>query len=248
MKLPFNFGHRGAMSIAPENTLVSLAAARDAGADGVEFDVQFAKDRALVIIHDDALERTTNGHGRVSDYTLAELQALDAGGRFDARFAGERIPTLDEVFALPGRPLALNIEIKLEPALKEDTGLEQAVVDCIRRNRAESRVLISSFNWHALRRIRRIAPDLRIGVLYAHPIDEAEVADLRAEAMHPRWSLVDAEFVQRVHARGQQVNVWTVNEEADMRRMIALGIDTLMTNFPQRLKPILDDLRATRPA
>lgn len=243
MPLPLNYGHRGAMAIAPENTLVSMAAARDAGADGIEFDVQFAKDRSLVIIHDDRLERTTNGTGRVAEHTLAEIQALDAGGRFDARFAGERIPTLEQVFALPGRPMAMNIEIKLDPPLAEDTGLEQVVVDCIRRHRMEPRVLISSFNWHALRRIRRIAPDLRLGVLYGHAIDEAEVADLRAEAMHPRFTLVDAEMVKRAHGRGQQVNVWTVNEEADMRRMVELGVDTIMTNFPHRLAPLLASLR-----
>jgi glycerophosphoryl diester phosphodiesterase len=240
MTRPLNFGHRGAKSIAPENTLASMRTARDAGADGVEFDVQFSKDRALVVIHDDHLDRTTDGHGPVSSLPLAELQQLDAGSRFDARFAGERIPTLADIFGLDGRPLDFNIEVKLDPALKADTGLEQAIVDCIRQWRMERRVLISSFNFHALRRVRKIAPDLKIGVLYDKPIDEASIADLHADALHPRWSLLDAGFVARTHVRGQRVNVWTVNEVDDMRRMIALGVDLIMTDFPQRLKTLYD--------
>jgi glycerophosphoryl diester phosphodiesterase len=239
VKRPLNLGHRGALSLAPENTLASFARARDSGADGVEFDVQLSADAQLVIIHDHTLERTTDGRGGVVSRSLAELKQLDAGRWFDPGYAGERIPTLQEVIDLLGNQMLLNIEIKSKPG--ENGDLEQSVIECIRRNRCEGKVLISSFNMESLRRVRQAAPELPIGVLYSHPLDEEEITDLRAEAVHPQWTLVDEDLVQRAHAAGRKVNVWTVNEEADQRRMIALGVDAIITNFPQRLASILHE-------
>jgi glycerophosphoryl diester phosphodiesterase len=226
-------GHRGALSIAPENTLASFAAAREAQANGVEFDVQLSRDGALVIIHDETVDRTTDGHGAIADLTLAEIQRLDAGSRFDARFAGERIPTLQQVFDLLGTRMLLNIEIKSKSA--DGGALEEQVVANVRERALESRVIISSFNPATLRTVRRIAPDLRLGYLYEREADAALIAELQPEALHPRWTLATPALVAEAHAQGRQVNVWTVNEEADLRAMIALSVDAIITNWPQRL-------------
>lgn len=187
-------------------------------------------------MHDEQLERTTNGAGACFDKTLSELKKLDAGQWFDAQFAGEHIPTLQEVFDLLGHTMLLNIEIKGKSA---EIGMEAKVVECVRRNQAIERVIVSSFNWASLRRVRELEPCIRIGLLYRQPVADSQLTTLNAEAIHPQWNLVDEGLMARAHARGQQVNVWTVNEEADMRRMIALGVDAIITNFPQRLRTML---------
>lgn len=233
------------MALAPENTLAAFAQARALGADGIEFDVQLSRDGQIVVIHDERVDRTTNGRGRVADLTLAELKALDAGSWFDPRFSGERIPTLQETFDLIGAEMLLNIELKsmvrqAHPAgAGGDDGLAAAVVECARRNGRIASVLVSSFDFSALRRVRALDPRLRIGLLFDAPLDDTSVADLKAEAVHPRWSLVTEQLVEQAHARGQQVNVWTVNEPDAMRRMAALGVDAIMTNFPHVLKTVL---------
>ena len=240
-KLPMNLGHRGASSLAPENTLAAFAKAREVGADGVEFDVQLSADGELVVIHDHTLERTTDGRGAVAAHTLVDMKQLDAGRWFDARYTRERIPTLQEVIDLLGGEMFLNIELK--GGHGECAELPDRVVECLRRNRCEGRVLLSSFHLEALRRVREIAPDLAIGVLYAHPVGEDKIAGLRAEALHPEWKVAGEELVRSAHAAGQKVNVWTVNAEADMRNLIALGVDAIITNYPQLLATILKEPR-----
>lgn len=237
---PLNVGHRGALSIAPENTLAAFAAARAAHADGVEFDVQLTRDGELVIIHDDAVDRTTDGHGSIAAMTLAEIKKLDAGSRFDSRFSGERIPTLQEVLDLLGTQMLLNIEIKSKSA--EAGALEEKVVEVVRRNALEAHVILSSFNPVSLRHVRTLAPDLRIGYLFERVQDPAVVAELQPEALHPHWKLVTPELIAEAHAQGRQVNIWTVNEECDLRQMIALGVDAIITNWPQRLGALLAEM------
>ncbi|MEP7199675.1 MAG: glycerophosphodiester phosphodiesterase family protein, partial [Chloroflexota bacterium] len=170
---PLNLGHRGALSLAPENTLAAFAVAREVGADGVEFDVQLSADGQLVIIHDDTVDRTSDGHGLVNALTLAELKRLDVGRWFGAQFAGERIPTLQDVFDLLGRQMLLNIEIKSKSGVTTDdgdNGLIAKVVECVQRNGMGDCVLISSFNFASLRRVRQLDPTLRIGALYSRPL------------------------------------------------------------------------------
>ena len=244
---PLNLGHRGASSLAPENTLDAFAAAQAAGADGVEFDVQLSKDGELVVIHDDRLERTTNGRGLVAAHTLAELKTLDAGSWFDARFAGQAIPILQDVFDLLGNQMLLNIEIKSKSGTPGGE-LEEKVAGCVRRNQLEPYVLISSFNPASLAHIQTVAPELRVGYLFEGQVDGAVIAQLRPHALHPGWRVVSGELVERAHAAGQRVNVWTVNEERDLRSMVEMGVDGIVTNFPQRLAAILRAERSTRTA
>ncbi len=238
--LPLNLGHRGASGLAPENTRSAFRLAREHGADGVEFDVQLSRDGELVVMHDATLDRTTDGHGQVEQTDWRELRRLDAGRWFDARFAGEPVLTLQDVFDLLGGSFVLNLEMK---ATMELPDLPERVVACIQRNRPGERLIISSFNWSLLERVRALDPALRIGVLYERDVDAAGYAHLHPDAIHPNRQLVTPVLVSTAHANKQAVNTWTVNDEMEMRRLIPLGVDAIITNYPERLRAVLDDSR-----
>src|SRR5262245_4017798 len=159
--------HRGFSGIAPENTLAAIRAALEAGADRVEVDVLVTRDGVPVLLHDADLDRTTNGRGPVAARTLADVRALDAGGWFDARFTGERVPTLAEALEFCRGRILLNLEIKSEAVEDREApaGVEAAVVEAIRRARAPAEVVVSSFDPRALVRVRRLFPELGIQAL-----------------------------------------------------------------------------------
>ncbi|MBC7809703.1 MAG: glycerophosphodiester phosphodiesterase, partial [Burkholderiales bacterium] len=144
------FGHRGAKAYAPMNTLPAYELAAEQGAHGIELDVHRSKDGYAVIVHDFKVDATSDGKGLVTEMTLAQLKRLDAGAWFDPKFAGTRIPTLDEVFESVGQRLFVNVEIKSDSL--ETDGVEQVVADCITRHNMQSRVIVSSFNPYTLHR------------------------------------------------------------------------------------------------
>jgi glycerophosphoryl diester phosphodiesterase len=240
---PLNIAHRGASAYAPENTLAAFRLALEMGADGFELDVMLSADDHLVVIHDDRVDRTTDGSGLVRQKMLAELKALDAGTRFDVRFAGERIPTLQKVFDLvAGNRAFVNVEIKTD-SLKGD-GLEEKLVALIRRYGLEERLLISSFNSFALWRMRRLAPDLSLALLYAedqrvHLRDRWFAFLSRPDALNPSFCMATQEHVRWAKARGYRLYVWTVDEEPEMCRLITLGVDGIITNKPDLLRQVL---------
>ena len=224
------FGHRGASAVAPQNTLAAFELAAQQGAHGIELDVHLTRDGQLVVIHDFTVESTTDGAGAVADMTLAQLQKLDAGGWFSSEFAGERIPTLDEVFSAVGDKLLINVEIKSSAA-----GIENAVVDCIRHHHMEARVLISSFDADVLRRLRPLT-DVPLGYLFgfASQSQLAEMASFCA-ALHPWHEQVDAVFVQRARELDCLVNVWTVNDRPRACQLEALGVNSIITDQPAEI-------------
>ncbi|HIE39436.1 MAG TPA: glycerophosphodiester phosphodiesterase [Anaerolineae bacterium] len=239
-----NIAHQGASDVAPPNTLAAFHRAAELGADGVELDVHLSADGVPVVIHDFTVDRTTNGTGRVADFPLAALKKLDAGSRFDPAFAGERIPTLEEVFEAVGRRLLINVELKAVP--RENRGLEEAVVTLVERHGLRDRVLISSFDPFALRRVRRLAPHLPLGFLYeTAPLSRLARAlaglmrGLQPEAIHPHWAQVRPPTVRRAHGRGRRVVAWTVDEPEVMRRLSEWGVDGIITNRPDRLREVL---------
>ena len=240
---PLNFAHRGASHDAPANTLAAFQLAAEMGADGLELDVHLSRDGELVVIHDFTLEATTDGQGRVSDRTLAELQQLDAGGWFDARFAGERIPTLQQVIDAVGQRLLLNIELKADGW--QDNGLAAAVVRSVEDNQLLDRVVLSSFNPLTLWRVRRLNPWVPIGLLYSPDMPfvlrKAWARHLiQPRALHPYYPMIDAEFVRWARERGYRVHTWTVDEPEDMWRMVRLGVDLIITNRPDLLGKVLE--------
>ncbi len=235
---PLNLGHRGARGLAPENTLAGMRAAVQAGADGVEFDVQRTRDGHLVIFHDDDLKRICGVGGRIVTSTLAQLRELDAGRHFGPHFAGEPIPTLDEVIETLPASAFLNIEAK-RFRLRSD-GLEAALVEAIRCHNLLGRCIVSSFNPLLLWRLGRMDRTIPLGLLYAPDLPFGFNRGwprrlLRLAALHPYHEQVTPEFVQQTHRGGQQVNTWTVNEPAEMRRLIDLGVDGIITDRPDLL-------------
>ena len=236
-----NIAHRGASAAAPPNTLAAFRRAADLGADGVELDVHLSADGVPVVIHDFTVDGTTDGTGRVRDLPLAALRELDAGSRFDPAFAGERIPTLEEVFAEVGGRLLINVELKSMPG-NDYPGLEEAVAALVRRHGLADRVLVSSFNPFALRRFRRAMPEVPVGFLYeTAPLSRAArlaaaLVRLRPQALHPWWGMITPAAVRRAHARGQRVVAWTVDDPAAMARLVEWGVDAIITNYPDRMR------------
>ena len=201
----------------------------------IELDVQLTADGAVVVIHDDDVDRTTDGQGLVATSTLAALQALDAGGWFDRAFAGATIPTLREVLAAV--PCRINVEIKAAPDGRTQPGLEAATLAEVQRSDALRRIIFSSFSLPALHRLRGLSPDAEIGVLCgAHSMEPAFAAAQRvaARALHVRKDVVTAELIARAHATGLEVRVWTVNEPKEFSQMVDLGVDGVFTDHPER--------------
>ncbi len=239
-----NMGHRGASGAAPENTIAAFIAAAEQGAHVVELDVMLSGDGEVVVIHDYTLDRTTDGSGLVKEHSLAELKRLDAGSWFSADFAGEKIPTLQEVIDALDPAMLLNIEIKSESPATD--GLEKAVVDVIARNNLYGRVLVSSFNPISLLRVKLADRRIPVGLLYMAdlPVYLSQgwfIPILLPEALHPSYDLVDEAYMEWAHRKGFKVNVWTVDEAADMERMIDLGVDGIITNRPELLTQILEE-------
>ena len=219
-------GHRGAMGHAPENTLLSFKKALELGAQCVEMDV-YHVGGSLVVFHDDRLERTTNGSGYLLDHDFETLRSLDAG-------AGEKIPTLGEVFETVDLRAGVNIELK-------GPGTARPVVEFIASQRkkgwGDDFILVSSFNHSELEAVRRIDANTKIGVLIAGPPTNgvAVAVDLGAYSVHLSLEFVDRTFVEDAHLCGLQVFVFTVNDPDDIRRMEELGVDGVFTNYPERV-------------
>jgi glycerophosphoryl diester phosphodiesterase len=161
--LPIIFAHRGASHSSPENTLAAFEKAIKFNADAVEFDVKLTKDQQVVIIHDNSLDRTTNGSGRVNNHTLSELKNLDAGSHFGSEYSGERIPTLDEVFSQLGNRIYLNVELTNYATPRDP--LPQKVSEIVKNHKLQENILFSSFNFLTLYRIRRLLPEVPVAIL-----------------------------------------------------------------------------------
>ena len=212
------------------------------GADGVELDVTLSVDGEVVVMHDDGVERTTDGRGLVSRLTLTQLKSLDAGSWFGAKFTGERIPTLREVVEWAGDDMLLNIELK--GMSLGTTGLEREVIRIVRECQLEDRVILSSFNPFTLWRVKRMAADLHSGLLYAEDLPLfLQRAWLRPlaypDALHSGHSMVTTVYVDWARRKGYRVNVWTVDRAEEMAQLIAYGVDMIITNRPDVLSAVL---------
>ena len=241
-------GHRGASGLAPENTLAAFRRAISLGADGVEMDLQVTRDEAVVVIHDDRLDRTTDRQGRISDLTLAEIRQADAGGKFAPAFRGERVPTLQEVIALvkaeAGERFRLNLEIKFAAGREgQPPDIEERVLAVLHEADFLHRVTVQSFYHPSPAKMKRLEPRIPTGLLVSErrPVADpvALVRQHGADYFAPNYRLVTAEMVASLHAAGIPVVVWTVNEPAEMRRLVALGVgalrgDALISDFPDR--------------
>lgn len=223
--------HRGASSYAPENTLAAFDLALQMGIRAIELDVHASRDGHLVVIHDDAVDRTTNGSGLVAHYTLEELRRLDAGSWFAPVFAGERIPTLLEVLQRYRHRCHLHVEIKGQsPHLGEQTMAAIQTGDML------SHVTLTSFRLAPLQDIRAGAPQVPTGWLVADVNDTilTQARQAMLTQLCPRAPLVTPELVQRLHDLGFIVRAWGVSHEDLMRQVIDAGADGMTVNFPDR--------------
>jgi len=242
---PHVIAHRGFSGAAPENTLAAFRRAIAADAEMFELDVLLSSDGHVVVIHDDTLDRTTDGSGPVADKTLAELQALDAGSWFGPGFAGERIPTLEQSLRLAKGFILVNVEIKTEAVTDEARGgIVEKTLAIIEDINMEGDVVISSFDPRALTHARQLSPDIRTASLYNSRAHEglgpgAVMAEVDSNGFNLSQKQVDASIIETCHGLGRPVAVYTVNEEQDMRRVIDLGVDAIFTDYPDRLAELL---------
>lgn len=228
--------HRGAAGTRPELTRPAFERALELGVDMIELDVQLTRDGQLVVLHDRTLGRTVAGSGAVRERTLAELQGLDAGGWFDARWAGARVPSLAEVLGWTAGRAELNVEIKSPES--DWAATAAALVALLGASGRLERTIISSFQMGALAAVRARSAAARLGVLWQTTDFDpmwAEAEALGAVAVHPLWSLVDAGFVAAARARGRRVLVWTVNDPQAIAELVALGVDGIISDFPELL-------------
>jgi len=232
---PLLIGHRGYPAKFPENILASFEGAMQAGCDMIELDVTLTKDRKVVVIHDDTLDRTTTGKGPVRGHTLAEIQALDAGSWFDARFAAERVPELSEVIRRTAGRCMLNIEIK-ESAFEADypaDAIEHQVVKLVKTSGAMDRVIISSFDKRILERIAAMDAPPAVAYITDHGADKRVLEMLlamKAFSWHPRFKVLTRDQVGLMHAAGLKVFPWTINTREEAEKILALGVDGLICN------------------
>lgn len=227
----FVYAHRGASAEAPENTLAAFRRAVALCADGIEFDVHLTADGVPVVIHDDTLERTTDGTGPVAELCGEALGQLDAGGWFDSSYAGEPVPTLEAALQLLAGKLRLNVEVK-------DPMAGAAVLEVLRRF-PQADAVLSSFGYGVLTQLRRADPDVPLALLYdgggwQRAVARAEA--LRACAFHPRADLVSRPLVAACRQRQLPVFAWTVDEPAQARSLARMGVAGIFTNDPVRLK------------
>lgn len=218
--------------------MVAFRRAVELGAHFLETDLRLTRDARFVAIHDPTLERTTNGRGRVQDRTLAELREFDAGSWLKPEFAGERIPTLEEILQFANeRDLVFYLEIKPDVLW----GVQHALVGMLRATDQLARAVILSFDPGTLEAIRRIEPTLMTGLLFERPeADMVEAAvGVGARQLGPRRDLVTRELVEHAHRSDLQVVTWTVDEPTEMRSLASLGVDGIMTNYPDRLSAVL---------
>ncbi len=229
------FAHRGARGYAPENTLESFMLAVRQKADGIELDVQMTSDGELVIIHDESVDRTSDHKGLVKSFTLNELKQFNFNNH-NPEYPVCRIPTLEEVIQLI-KPTDLRINIELKNGIFVYEGIEQKVLDLVRKYDMEDRVIYSSFNHYSIVKVKQMKPDAYCGFLHEDRfIGVPEyAAKYKMDAVHPAlYFLIDEQYVKQARKYGLEINSWTINEPEHIWGALQLGIDILITDYPDR--------------
>ncbi|MEK5496469.1 glycerophosphodiester phosphodiesterase [Bacillus sp. FSL M8-0077] len=226
--------HRGASSAAPENTIAAFDAAVEQGADYIELDVQMTMDQHVVVIHDDTVDRTTNGSGLVKSYTLQQLKKLDAGSWFDPLYANERIPTLQDVMGRYSERIGILIELK-HP--KRQVGIEKAVADIISRFGYSRHLMVQSFDETALQRIKALAPSLRTAFIIKPSILKLAKRNLSmyssfADCLNMKKTMINRWWINRIHSFGMDIFIWTVKDQETADRIKKYPIDGVVTDNP----------------
>ncbi|MBP0724392.1 glycerophosphodiester phosphodiesterase [Bacillus sp. RG28] len=228
------FGHRGAAGTFPENTMVSFKACEKFRTDGIELDVQLTSDGEIVVIHDETINRTSNGKGYVKDFTLSQLKQFDFSNNFKEKVGFCEIPTLKEVFDwAQNNDFYINIELKNDKIPYH--GLEERVINLIRQYEIEERIIISSFNHKSMFKLHLMAPDIETGVLYYRKKNEPWklAEEFKTKAVHPNYkSITDEQIIETLNHH-IAVRPYTVNDPFIMKRLIALNCTAIITDYPE---------------
>lgn len=232
---PVIFAHRGASAYAPENTLASFELAIQQGADAIELDAKLSADGHAIVFHDLTVDRTTGAQGRVQDMSLAHLRALDAGSSFAKKFQGEKIPLLEEVFEAVGKRIFINVELSNHETPEDH--LVETVCMLVKRFNLQKRIMFSSFHPRSLRKAAGLLPDVPRGLLANDGFRALWIRSFifyfgNYQALHPHLWTTSPQQVKRVHRLGRRVHVFTVNEEAHMRKFFRWGVDGIFTDDP----------------
>ncbi|MEZ4621975.1 MAG: glycerophosphodiester phosphodiesterase family protein [Caldilineaceae bacterium] len=251
-------GHRGAKEVVPENTLLAFQFAIAAGVDAIELDVHLSKDGELMVMHDATIERTTDGRGAIRDFTVAELKQFNAAAQLAGNEPGKQIeiPTLQEVYDFVQGRVPINLEIKQGPDGRRYPQIEEQIITLVRRNRAIDLTVLSSFDFPTLATVQTLAPDILNHAIVARDYfqtpgletPEAVVADLVDRGVH--WVAINKGYLTRtlvnqLHDQGIFVHVWVINEEEELQGCVALGVDAITTDRPDRIVPLYRAMQAT---
>jgi len=232
--------HRGGAGLAPENTLAALQNAMELKAGYSEIDVQETKDGKIILLHDNTLERTAGVARNIWDMPYDSLQLLDVGGWFAPEFAGEKIITLGEAIDAVKGKMRLNIELKRN---KHEVVLVEKVLRIIDEKNFQDQCMLTSFSKTFVTQVRALNPDITLGFIFSKYREEFDVFELDVDLLSVKYTLVDQAFVDKAHASGKKVAVWTVNDPAMMKNLLELGVDTIITDYPDRLMKVLDEMQ-----
>lgn len=240
--------HRGSSGSAPENTLAAFRKAIADGADGIELDVRLTRDGELVVLHDQRINRTTNGRGKIWDLTLAEMRQFDAGSWYAKKFSRERIPTLREVLDLLPQHFLLNIEVKTDGQPRARQRLSESLARLLREEKSAGRVVVSSFDHKFLKRFHQLAPAIRIGALYL-PLRDFRKKPSRmcrsigATAFICSNAQLNARIATDVLNEGLALACYGVNRRQDVEKVLALGASILITDYPKEIRNQMSEVR-----
>lgn len=236
-----NYAHRGFSSKYPENTMLAFEKAIEVGAHGIEFDVQVTKDGKLVIIHDETIDRTSNGKGKVKDFTYEELLKFDFSVNYNEQEEPQRIPLLSEYFELV-KDIDIISNIELKNSVYEYEGIEEKVYDLVGQYKLKNKVIISSFNHESIMRMKAIDESIECGFLIdSWMLNPGKYTKYNGiECFHPSAYSLTKEKVQEIQSHGVKVNVWLGKEPFDYRKLVHMGVDGLISNDPDIVKDLLE--------
>jgi|WetSurMetagenome_2_1015567.scaffolds.fasta_scaffold13522_5 glycerophosphoryl diester phosphodiesterase len=247
-RLPRIVAHRGASGHAPENTSLSFTLALQMKAEYIELDVQMSRDGVPVVFHDSIVDRTTDQKGKIGDFSASELAGMDAGSWFNLAFpekarseyAGVGVPTLQETLDLV-KNSAVGLYIELKDPERQPPDFESLVLDLIRLSHFEERVIICSFSRNSLQKIRSLDPTIEVAVLSSDKRDRPIpfACAISSGMLSLRHDLITRSLAAQAHEKSLSIAAWTVNVEEEMNRLIRLGVNSIITNYPDRLSRFL---------
>jgi glycerophosphoryl diester phosphodiesterase len=245
LKRPTIFAHRGSSAYAPENTLAAFKLAIEQHADGIELDATLSAEGQVIVIHDDTVNRTTNGTGHIKSMNLTELKNFDAGSKFNPAYSSERIPTLEEVFETVGQKIYIDVELKNYSSPTDD--LPDKVIALVKEYGLESSVMLSSFNIIALIRARSLLSDIPLGMITVPGLADLTIRSRLVRlgplfALHPNYIDVTPKLIHSVHHANSRIHAYPVNQADTMRQLFTAGVDGIFTADPLLAHKVLSEI------